>query len=67
MSGCWSTCIPSKHKTFAEHLYDVGTTFDVGPTLYKCYADVLCLLDIIQVGPQPGMHIHIDQVLTQTV
>ena len=31
---------PSKHKTFVWHLYSV----DVGPTLYKFYTNVLCLL-----------------------
>ena len=30
-----------KHKTFVEHLYNV---FDIGPTLYKCYTNKLCLL-----------------------
>ena len=31
--------MPSKHKIFAKHLYNV-----VGPTLYKCYANALCFL-----------------------
>ena len=57
--------VPSKHKTFVQHLYNNGSptsqqtqniciTFmqcwtnveDVGPTLYKCYTNVLCLLGL---------------------
>ena len=43
---------PNKHKTFVQRFYNVCITFvqrrpnvfDVGPTLYKCYTNVLCLL-----------------------
>ena len=31
----------SKHKTFVKHLYNF---LDVGPTLYRCHTNVLCLL-----------------------
>ena len=34
---------PSKHKTFIKRRSNV---FDVGPTLHKCYTNVLCLLGI---------------------
>ena len=35
----------SKHKTFVKYLYNVGPNVDdVGPALYKCYTNVLCLL-----------------------
>ena len=34
----WNSCrknVPSKHKTFVQHLYNVD--FDIGLTLYKCH------------------------------
>ena len=34
---------PSKHKTFVYLLYNVG------PPLYKCYANVLCLLVAVRL------------------
>ena len=42
----WSECIPAQQTqniciTFIQRRPNV---FDVGPTLYKCYANVLCLL-----------------------
>ena len=36
--------IPWKHKTFVQCWTNVE---DVWPTLYKCYKNVLCLLDIL--------------------
>ena len=39
---------PRKHKTFVQHLYNVGPTSktNVGPTLYKCCTNVLRLLGL---------------------
>ena len=38
----WSdVCVPSKHKTFVQSWTSVD---EVGPTLHKCYTNVLCLL-----------------------
>ena len=33
--------LPCKHKTFLQRLSNV---LDIGPILYKCYTNVLCLL-----------------------
>ena len=40
----------SKHKTFIQHRPNV---FDVGPTLYKCYTNVVCLLrcQLLTISP----------------
>ena len=42
------SCVqPSKHKTFVYHLLQCWTNAqDFGPTLHKCYTNVLCLLGI---------------------
>ena len=42
--------VPSKHKTFVYHLYNV----DVGLTLYKCYTYILRLLGMLC----QGMYVH---------
>ena len=50
LRGCWNCLIPSLfwHPVNTKHLYDFMQCWtnveDVGPTLYKCYTNVLCLL-----------------------
>ena len=40
---------PSKHKTFVYHFVQPQpSVFDVGPPLYKCYTNALCLLKMIR-------------------
>ena len=40
----WERRQPSKHKTFLEHLYNVGPTSSTLVQHYKFYTNVLCLL-----------------------
>ena len=37
--------------------------FDVGPTLYKCYTNVVCLLGMARVTDQHRNHIGFDESL----
>ena len=37
---------PSKDKTFVTLIQRRPNVFDVGPTLYKCHTNVLCLLGV---------------------
>ena len=41
---------PSKHKTCIAFVQCRTNVFDVGPTLYKCYANVLCLLGTLALN-----------------
>ena len=38
---------PSKHKTFITCVQRRFNVFTVGPTLYKCYTNDLCLLGCV--------------------
>ena len=43
-SSWYKVAMPKCANT--KHLYNICTMLDVGPTLYKCYTNVLCLLGI---------------------
>ena len=45
-------CVVNVDPTQSKHFYNINANvFDVGPTLYKCYTNVLCLLGSILNHP----------------
>ena len=47
LSDLSSIILPTPSPVNTKHLYNICTMFDVVPTLYKCYTNVLCLLGIL--------------------